>query len=53
MNNWGARQEPIQILRWGDPQESLRFLESRQNYPHLKRMVLELEAREQEAAAMR
>jgi 3D (Asp-Asp-Asp) domain-containing protein len=53
MNNWGARQEPIQILRWGDPQESLRFLEPRQNYPHLKRMVLELEGREQEAAAMR
>ncbi|MEY2531034.1 MAG: hypothetical protein QOI96_1119 [Verrucomicrobiota bacterium] len=53
MNNWGARQEPIQILRWGNPQESLRFLEPRQNYPHLKRMVLELEGREQEAASMR
>jgi 3D (Asp-Asp-Asp) domain-containing protein len=53
MNNWGARQEPIQILRWGDPQESLRSLTPRQNYPHIKRMVLELEGREQEAAAMR
>jgi hypothetical protein len=31
----------------------LRFLAARQNYPHVKRMVLELEGREQEAAAMR
>jgi len=53
MNNWGARQEPIQVLRWGDAQESLRFLAPHQNYPHIKRMVLELEGREQEAAAMR
>jgi 3D (Asp-Asp-Asp) domain-containing protein len=53
MNNWGARQEPIQVLRWGDVHESLRFLAPHQNYPHIKRMVLELEGREQEAAAMR
>ena len=26
MNKWGARSEPIQILRWGDPDESLRLL---------------------------
>jgi 3D (Asp-Asp-Asp) domain-containing protein len=53
MNNWGARQEPIQVLRWGDVHESLRFLAPHQNYPHIKRMVLELEGREPEAAAMR
>jgi 3D (Asp-Asp-Asp) domain-containing protein len=53
MNTWGARQEPIQILQWGDPQESLRFLAPRQNYPHVKRMMLELEGRDEEAAALR
>ena len=53
MNAWGARQEPIQILRWGDPQESLQFLRSHQDYKHIKRMVLELEGREKEAAALR
>jgi 3D (Asp-Asp-Asp) domain-containing protein len=53
MNTWGARQEPIQVLHWGDPQESLRFLEARQSFLHIKRMVLELEGREQEAAALR
>jgi 3D (Asp-Asp-Asp) domain-containing protein len=52
MNTWGARQEPIQILRWGDPQESLRFLESKQNYKHIRRMVLELKGNDQEAATL-
>ncbi len=53
MNTWGARQEPIQILRWGDPQQSLQFLQSHTDYKHIKRMVLELQGRDQEAAAMR
>ena len=53
MNSWGARQETIQVLKWGDPQESLRFLQSHQNYKHIKRMVLELEGRQEEAAALR
>jgi 3D (Asp-Asp-Asp) domain-containing protein len=53
MNSWGARQETIEILKWGDPQESLQFLRSHQNYKHIKRMVLELEGRDKEAAALR
>ncbi len=53
MNTWGARQEPIQILQWGDPQQSLQFLQSHQDYKHIKRMVLELQGREQDAAALR
>jgi 3D (Asp-Asp-Asp) domain-containing protein len=53
MNLWGARQEAIQILQWGAPQESLQFLRSHQNYKHIKRMVLELEGRHKEAAALR
>ncbi|HZS17998.1 MAG TPA: hypothetical protein VFA51_08715 [Candidatus Udaeobacter sp.] len=53
MNSWGARQETIQILQWGDPQESLQFLRRHQDYRHIKRMVLELEGRDKEAAALR
>jgi len=53
MNAWGARPETIQIIQWGDPQESLRFLRSHQGYKHIKRMVLELEGRHEEAAALR
>ncbi|PYK09294.1 MAG: hypothetical protein DME65_12300 [Verrucomicrobia bacterium] len=53
MNSWGARQETIQILQWGDPQESLQFLRRHQDYRHIKRMVLELEGRHEQAAALR
>jgi 3D (Asp-Asp-Asp) domain-containing protein len=53
MNSWGARQETIQVLQWGDPQQSLQFLQSHQNYKHIKRMVLELEGRHKDAAALR
>ncbi len=53
MNSWGARQETIQVLQWGDPQQSLQFLQSHQNYKHIKRMVLELEGRHEQAAALR
>ena len=53
MNSWGARQETIEIVKWGDPQESLQFLQRHQDYRHIKRMVLELEGREKEAATLR
>ena len=39
MNSWGARQETIEILN--------------QDYRHIKRMVLEIQGREKEAAALR
>ena len=52
MNNWGARQEPIQVLHWGDPQQSLQILQSHTEHKHIKRMVLELQGRNEEAAAL-
>jgi 3D (Asp-Asp-Asp) domain-containing protein len=52
MNTWGARQEPIQILHWGDAQQSLQVLQSHTDYKHIKRMVLELQGRNEEAAAL-
>ena len=53
MNTWGARPETIEVLKWGDPQESLQFLRRHQDYRHIKRMVLEREGHEKEAAALR
>jgi len=53
MNSWGARPETIEVLKWGDPQESLQFLRRHQDYRHIKRMVLELEGRQKEAASLR
>ena len=52
MNTWGARQEPIQILHWGDSQQSLQVLQSHTDHKHIKRMVLELQGRNEEAAAL-
>jgi 3D (Asp-Asp-Asp) domain-containing protein len=52
MNAWGARQEPIQILRWGDSEESLRLLLPHQDYRHIRRMVLELQGNEEAAAQL-
>jgi 3D (Asp-Asp-Asp) domain-containing protein len=52
MNDWGVRHEPIQILRWGDPQQSLQVLQGRQGYKHIRRMVLELQGQNEGAAAL-
>ena len=52
MNAWGAREEPIQILKWGDAEESLRFLQRHQDYKHIHRMVLELHGDDEAAAQL-
>ncbi len=52
MNAWGARQVEIQVIRWGDPSESLRMLRRHQEYRHIHRMVLELEGKPGAAAAL-
>jgi 3D (Asp-Asp-Asp) domain-containing protein len=52
MNAWGAREEPIQVLKWGDSEESLRFLQRHQDYKHIRRMVLELQGSEEAAAQL-
>jgi 3D (Asp-Asp-Asp) domain-containing protein len=52
MNTWGAREEGIQILRWGNPNESLRLLQAHQGYRHIRRMVLELQGQDAAAASL-
>ena len=53
MNSWGARDETIQVLRWGDHTESLRLLQAHQGYPHIRRMVLELQGEDEAAARLK
>jgi len=53
MNKWGVRHEPIQVLRWGDPEASLALLQSRQSFKHCRRMALELQGLHEQAAALR
>ena len=52
MNSWGAREENIQILQWGDSNASLRMLQAHQGYRHIRRMVLELEGNDAAAASL-
>lgn len=52
MNEWGTRVEKIQVVKWGDRQESARLLAPRSDHRHIKRMLLQLEGREAEAAAL-
>lgn len=52
MNDWGVRHEPIQILKWGDPQASLAVLQRNQGHKHIRRMVLELQGQHESAAAL-
>jgi 3D (Asp-Asp-Asp) domain-containing protein len=52
MNAWGAREEGIQILRWGSESESLRLLQAHQGYRHIRRMVLELQGQDAAAASL-
>jgi 3D (Asp-Asp-Asp) domain-containing protein len=52
MNTWGVRQEPIEVLHWGSTQESLRLLAPHAEHKHIKRMMLELQGRDAEAAAL-
>ncbi|CAN5745922.1 hypothetical protein BH20VER1_BH20VER1_23700 [soil metagenome] len=53
MNSWGVRHVPIQVINWGDPQQSLAVLRGRQSYRHVRRMVLALEGNHESAAALR
>ncbi len=53
MNRWGVRQEPIQVLKWGDRASSLALLTPRQHYKHIQRMVLQLQGQDEQAAALR
>ena len=53
MNRWGVRHEQIKVLNWGDRQASLALLTARQHYKHCRRMLLQLQDRHEEAAALR
>jgi 3D (Asp-Asp-Asp) domain-containing protein len=43
MNYWGVRNVTIQILNWGDTNYSYEVLRPRSRYPHVKRMLREME----------
>ena len=52
MNAWGVRNEPIRVLHWGDPGQSLALLQARQQFKHCRRMSLDLQGLHAEAEAL-
>lgn len=42
MNEWGVRNVPIEILRWGSYRKSLEILEPRTKHSHVREMVTEI-----------
>ncbi len=42
MNKWGMRYQEIEILEWGSRAMSLKLLEGRQGYKHVRTMVAAL-----------
>jgi 3D (Asp-Asp-Asp) domain-containing protein len=47
MNQWGVRRVTIEILEWGDHRRSYAVLKPRQKHAHVKRMVRQLEDRQE------
>lgn len=52
MNRWGVRHENIQVLSWGDREASIGLLTARQHYKHCRRMLLQLQGLDDQAAAL-
>ena len=52
MNRWGVRNEKIQVLSWGDRATSIALLTPRQHYKHCRRMLLQLQGLDTQAAAL-
>jgi 3D (Asp-Asp-Asp) domain-containing protein len=45
MNAWGVRRVNIEVLGWGDVDRSLAVLRPRSKYPHVRRMLNQIEDR--------
>jgi len=45
MNDWGVRTVDIEILRWGEDQESRSLLSGRRKYRYVARMLTDLDKR--------
>ena len=45
MNAWGVRRVNIEVLNWGDVDRSLAILRPRSKYPHVRRMINQIEDR--------
>lgn len=45
MDNWGVRNLDIEVLNWGSLSDSLEVMKDRVAYPHVRRMVWDIQSR--------
>jgi 3D (Asp-Asp-Asp) domain-containing protein len=43
MNQWGAKQVNISVLKWGSFNKSVEIMKPRMKYPHIQQMVKRIE----------
>lgn len=46
VRKWGVRRVTVEIIRWGDPDKSLKILKTRGKYRHIREMVQSLSEQE-------
>jgi 3D (Asp-Asp-Asp) domain-containing protein len=51
MNEWGVRAVEIEIVKWGSYEDSLRIMRDRAHYPHVRRMLLDIQRRLDQAGS--
>lgn len=51
MNAWGVRHVNIEVLQWGSYERSMAIMKDRMKWPHVRRMVEDIQARAMQATA--
>jgi 3D (Asp-Asp-Asp) domain-containing protein len=51
MNAWGVRAVDIEIVKWGSYEDSVRIMRDRTRYPHVRRMLLDIQKRLDQAGS--
>jgi len=45
MNDWGVRNVDIEVIEWGSYEDSLKLMKDRTKYPHVRRMVDDIQSK--------
>ncbi|MCX6858041.1 MAG: 3D domain-containing protein [Verrucomicrobia bacterium] len=51
MNDWGVRHVNIEVLQWGSFQRSVAIMKDRMRWPHVRRMVEDIQSNAMQATA--
>lgn len=51
MNNWGVRNVDIEVVEWGSFEESVSIMSERSRWPHVRRMLNDIQTRVSEVTA--